>query len=56
MSSHDDFVSVGIDMSLLQWDRLGKNIEASTHEVNIENCMISYDAEDSFVEVAGLWR
>ncbi len=50
--ANDNFLSVVINMLLLNWNRLGQNIETCTHEINIANFMISHDAKDSFIVVS----
>ena len=39
-------------MSLLKRNWLGQNIEASSHEINVDHLVIAYDAVDSLVVVA----
>ena len=50
--ANDNFLSVVINMLLLNWNRLSQNIETCTHEINITNFMISHDAKDSFIVVS----
>lgn len=54
MGTHDDFVSVGIDVALAERDRLGENVEAGTNEVDKKDFVVFDEAEDAFVEVAGV--
>ena len=56
VDTHDDLVSININMSLHEWHWLGQNIVASTNEVNIENKMVSYNTKDSLIVVLScLW-
>ena len=56
MDAHDDFVPVDIDVPLHQRHWLCKHIEASSHEVNVEDLVVSNNTEYSFVvALALLW-
>lgn len=56
MSSHDNFVSVGINMALAQRNRLRKHIIARTNKVNKEHLVVPHQTEDSLVVVSSaLW-
>ena len=52
MSSHDDFVSVDVHMALEERHWLGQNVEASTHQVNVKDAMVTNHAENTFVVVS----
>ena len=56
MSSHDNFVSVGINMALAQRNRLRKHIIARANKVNEEYLVVPNQTEDSLVVVSSaLW-
>jgi hypothetical protein len=39
-------------MSLLKWDRLGQDVIASSHHVNVQNNMVSDHTENSLVKIS----
>lgn len=56
MGTHDDFVPVGVDVALAERDRFGKNVEAGANEVDKKDFVVLDEAEDAFIEVAGVLR
>ena len=52
MGTHDDFVSVGVDMALAKRHRLRKNVIARAEQVDKEDFVVLYQTEDAFVVVA----
>ena len=56
MDTHDDFMSININVSLHEWHRLGQHIVASTDQVNVEHIVVSNNADLSLVVVlCTLW-
>lgn len=53
MDSHDDLVSIDIDVSLHQRHGLSKHVITSSHEVDIQHIVISDNAEHPLVVVGG---
>ena len=56
VDTHDDLVSININMSLHKWHWLGQDIVASTNKVNVENKMVPYNTKDSLIVVLGCLR
>lgn len=56
MDSHDNLVPVDVDVSLHQGHRLGKDIEASSDQVDEENLVVPHDAEHPLVVVRSRLR
>lgn len=56
VNSHDDLVSVNVDMPLHERHWLSEHIEAGTNEVYIEDLVISYDTEYSLIVVVSSLR
>jgi hypothetical protein len=54
MDTHDDLVSIDIDMSLHEWHRLVQDIIAAADQVDVEHLVVSHYAEDTLVVVLGL--
>ena len=56
MVAHDNLVAVAVNVTLLQWDGFGENIEASSHKIDIEHRVVPDHAENAFIKVSDLWR
>ena len=56
MESHDDFMSVDVDVPLHQGHRLSEDVKARSDQVNVEHLVVSDDAEHSLVVVCGSLR
>ena len=52
VSSHDDLVAVGVDVSLAQGHRLCEDVVARSEQVYKENLVISDQAKHSLIVVA----
>ena len=56
MCTHNDLVSIGVNVTLAQRQWLRQNIVACAHQINKEHFMVFDEAENSLIVVArALW-
>jgi len=56
VSTHDDFVSISVDMTLAQRDGLSKHIIACSEQVNVEDLVVLDETEDALIVVTTALR
>jgi hypothetical protein len=56
MGAHNNLMAVNIDVALHEGHWLGEDIEAGTHQINVEHLMVAHNAENAFVVVASALR
>ena len=56
VSTHDDFVSISVDMTLAKRDGLSKHIIACSKQVNVEDLVVLDETEDALIVVTAALR
>jgi len=56
MGAHNNFVAVNINVPLHQGHWFGQNVKRSTHQVYVQNLVVTHNAENSLIVVTATFR
>jgi hypothetical protein len=56
MGAHNNFVAVNINVPLHQGHRFSQNVKRRSHQVHVQNFVVTYNAENALIVVTTAFR